>query len=272
MSDTKQASTEGASTWLIITLLVCFFPIGLYLLWKHPEWSSFRKIAGTVTVFALAAFGNHISETKKAEVKAAIETADSEWKNEHLADACDTYRHVLSNEFYSVEKGELPRLFRRVIEFDADSGNLDQARITIELAKLHGISLSLESANALSLLATLEADTEADHESEPEPEAEKTIARSTDQSKLAALQQITRKLSDFPDRFAGDSERTQFNSEVEEMIKAFEKIPFDAVAAPDEARSIVELYEEKIQNRYSGFLFNVLHEDVALIMQDLLNR
>jgi len=265
-SDSKQ----GAGSGLILTFIVCFFPIGLYLVWKHPQWTTQKKWMWTGGFVIFLSVANYMASLDKAAIQAEIAKADVEWQQDNRVTAVDTYRRLLENDFFHVAKEEGPRLFRRVIEFDVESGNVELARRFIALARSKDVSLSLESSQARLLLAESATPEPATQDRAiPEPENSTSVS---DLSKLEALQSIVSKLSDFPDRFAGDSERTQFNSEVEEMIKAFEKISFDAAATPDEARSIVELYEEKIQNRYSGLFFKVLHEDVAQIMQDLLNR
>jgi hypothetical protein len=90
--------------------------------------------------------------------------------------------------------------------------------------------------------------------------------------KLPALEAIVQKLKSFPDRFASDSEHSKYNGEVRVLVDQFIAIPFDAKANPKVARSIIELFEAKVQKRYSGHVFNLLEAHITEIFQDLRNR
>jgi hypothetical protein len=90
--------------------------------------------------------------------------------------------------------------------------------------------------------------------------------------KLAAFKAVVAKLKKFPDRFAPDSERRQFNQEVDQLVEEFEEYPFDAKSNPAVARAIVELFESKVERNYSGYQYNLIEETVRNIYLQSLDR
>jgi len=90
--------------------------------------------------------------------------------------------------------------------------------------------------------------------------------------KLAALKAVANHLKQFPDRFAADSERTAFNEELQRLINEFTGTAFSARDNPSIAKAIVELFETKIEGRFSGHLYNILMEHVQGIYAESLDR
>ena len=43
--------------WGIITLLIFFFPVGLYLVWKKSDWSKKNKVIATICIIVLIGLG-----------------------------------------------------------------------------------------------------------------------------------------------------------------------------------------------------------------------
>jgi len=91
-------------------------------------------------------------------------------------------------------------------------------------------------------------------------------------SKLAALKVVASHLKGFPDRFAPDSKRTAFNDELKMRIDRFTGIAFDAKKNPSAAKAIVELFESKIEGKFSGHLYDILMEHVQGIYAESLDR
>ncbi|WP_435018550.1 hypothetical protein TA3x_000527 [Tundrisphaera sp. TA3] len=54
------------SPYVVAVLLFLFFPLGLYLLWKHPAWSKTRKTAWTATWAGLMVFSLHGSTSDRS--------------------------------------------------------------------------------------------------------------------------------------------------------------------------------------------------------------
>ena len=63
-------------TWFIILMLVIFFPVGLFLMWKYSGWNKVVKIVITV-IFALGlimtVFGSSEEDPKQEDNKQAIQ-------------------------------------------------------------------------------------------------------------------------------------------------------------------------------------------------------
>ncbi len=83
---------------------------------------------------------------------------------------------------------------------------------------------------------------------------------------------VTSHLEEFPDRFAPDSKRTAFNDELKMRIDRFTGIAFDAKKNPSAAKAIVELFESKIEGKFSGHLYDILMEHVQGIYAESLDR
>ena len=275
MPDETQSDNAAPPAWMrnpkIIAVLVVFFiPVGLYLVWKHPEWNTKKKQVWTgvpVALFIVMVIA--FLQMEKAALNTIAE-ADQLWQQDEQGDAVDKYRKLLESDFSLIPEDERPRLFRRVIDFDAEGGDRDEARKMIALAKLYGVSVSLETSQAKALRDEMD---EEEAIARASSRSESSDGASSDgASKLAALQRIVDKLGDFPDRLAGRTERQKFTDELGAMISRFKKIPLDVAQSPDKAKAIVELFDEKIHGRYSGYAFIDLDEQIALIVQDLRNR
>ena len=65
--------------WFIILMLVLFFPVGLFLMWKNAKWNKTVKIIISVLFAAAVIFSNGSEESKNVETKntnAEVETVD----------------------------------------------------------------------------------------------------------------------------------------------------------------------------------------------------
>ncbi|CAM4344651.1 hypothetical protein [Lacicoccus alkaliphilus] len=78
------------SNWLIITLLVLFFPVGLYLMWRYSGWNRLPKLIVTA-IFSLIIFTNMggdesddliIDDPDEVHAEAESETAVEEEKED----------------------------------------------------------------------------------------------------------------------------------------------------------------------------------------------
>ena len=140
----------------------------------------------------------------------------------------------------------------------------------IALAKLYGVSVSLETSQAKALRDEMD---EEEAIARASSRSESSAGGSSDgASKLAALHRIVDKLGDFPGSLAGRTERQKFTDELGAMIERFDEIPLDVAQSPDKAKAIVELFVEKIEGTFSHHTYNLLAEHIAQIVQDLRNR
>lgn len=68
-------------TWAIVLLLIVFFPVGLYLMWKHTNWKKSVKIIITA-FFALSIIGSMGSNTSESNKKPTGNNSVVEMKEE----------------------------------------------------------------------------------------------------------------------------------------------------------------------------------------------
>ncbi|WP_252238860.1 hypothetical protein [Clostridium sp. VAP51] len=70
-------------TWVIILFLIFFFPVGLYLVWKHSEFSKKTKIIITAVILVVAIIGGGSnSQTPKTSnaISSKVEKLESQYK------------------------------------------------------------------------------------------------------------------------------------------------------------------------------------------------
>ena len=71
--------------WFIILMLVLFFPVGLFLMWKNAKWHKTVKIIISVLFAAAVIFSNGSEESKNVETKdtnAEVETVKVDERKE----------------------------------------------------------------------------------------------------------------------------------------------------------------------------------------------
>lgn len=91
-------------------------------------------------------------------------------------------------------------------------------------------------------------------------------------AKLAAFRKIVDKLHDMPDPLSGRSEFNKYSEECRKQIKDFENIPFDVKANVEDAKTIVKLYDDEVQPKYSGEIATRVADAVIGIKNELLDR
>ena len=68
-------------TWFIVLLLILFWPVGLFLMWKYADWSKIAKIVVTViigllTVIGFATGGDEVDDQVNLETTTVTTTAE----------------------------------------------------------------------------------------------------------------------------------------------------------------------------------------------------
>ena len=129
------------------------------------------------------------------------------------------------------------------------------------------VGLALVAAHALGMLPP----TRIENASESRKRLAEAEAANP-KGRLNVFKAVVAKFKEFPDRFAPESQREAYNQEMGRLVREFTEYPFDAKANPSIARSIVELFEAKIEGRYSGYQYNLIEECVRNIYSDSLNR
>ena len=104
--------------WFIILMLVVFFPVGLFLMWKNAKWHKTVKIIISVLVVAIAIFSNGSEESKNVETKdtnAEVETVKVNERKE-LQEKSKTI--LDSKDYYAMNEDERKTINELVKKWD----------------------------------------------------------------------------------------------------------------------------------------------------------
>lgn len=104
--------------WFIILMLVLFFPVGLFLMWKNAKWHKTVKIIVTALIVVMAIFSNGSEESKNVETKdtnAEVETVKADERKE-LQEKSKTI--LDSKDYYSMNEDERKTINELVKKWD----------------------------------------------------------------------------------------------------------------------------------------------------------
>ena len=104
--------------WFIILMLVVFFPVGLFLMWKNAKWNKTVKIIISVLVVAIAIFSNGNEKSKNIETKdtnAEVETVKADERKE-LQEKSKTI--LDSKDYYAMNEDERKTINELVKKWD----------------------------------------------------------------------------------------------------------------------------------------------------------
>ena len=104
--------------WFIILMLVLFFPVGLFLMWKNAKWHKTVKIIISVLVVAIAIFSNGNEKSKNVETKdtnAEVETVKADERKE-LQEKSKTI--LDSKDYYAMNEDERKTINELVKKWD----------------------------------------------------------------------------------------------------------------------------------------------------------
>ena len=104
--------------WFIILMLVLFFPVGLFLMWKSAKWHKTVKIIISVLVVAIAIFSNGNKRSKNVETKdtnAEVETVKVDERKE-LQEKSKTI--LDSKDYYAMNEDERKTINELVKKWD----------------------------------------------------------------------------------------------------------------------------------------------------------
>lgn len=87
--------------------------------------------------------------------------------------------------------------------------------------------------------------------------------------KLAAFGKVVAKYKQSPDEYATEDMRRQFNSELDELQKAFFAIPFDPRVDRAMAIEIMESFKRRVESQYKGHLYNGLVTHIQVMHQQV---
>ena len=104
--------------WFIILMLVVFFPVGLFLMWKNAKWHKTVKIIISVFFAIMVIFSNGSEESKNVETKdtnAEVETVKVDERKE-LQEKSKTI--LDSKDYYSMNEDERKTINELVKKWD----------------------------------------------------------------------------------------------------------------------------------------------------------
>ena len=104
--------------WFIILMLVLFFPVGLFLMWKNAKWHKTVKIIISVLFAAAVIFSNGSEESKNIETKdtnSEVETVKADERKE-LQEKSKTI--LDSKDYYAMNEDERKTINELVKKWD----------------------------------------------------------------------------------------------------------------------------------------------------------
>ena len=104
--------------WFIILMLVVFFPVGLFLMWKNAKWHKTVKIIISVLFAVAVIFSNGSEESKNVETKdtnAEVETVKVDERKE-LQEKSKTI--LDSKDYYAMNEDERKTINELVKKWD----------------------------------------------------------------------------------------------------------------------------------------------------------
>lgn len=90
--------------------------------------------------------------------------------------------------------------------------------------------------------------------------------------RIAVFKSIVKKLKESPDRLASEKQEEKFRGELQRLIDEFRRIPFNGSYQTEDAKTIIELWEAEIENKYKGGQYLQLKDEVANIFQQYRSR
>jgi len=152
-------------TWIVVALIIFFFPVGLVLAWRHPTWPKAAKwiATGVVVIAGIGAFADKgdQSEMDSASVAPVHSTQDSTEANSLIADRDDQSEMVNSAAapvYSSQDIIEARSLIAEVRELIATGRSMENLRNTEDLDLIGECGETMRAAQARLKEIDVEAD------------------------------------------------------------------------------------------------------------------
>lgn len=143
-------------------LTCCCFPIGLYLVWINPRLSILSKTMWIGGFAILMLLGMVIERGEREAAKAEVAAATQLWDAGDKPAAISKYREVVKSHLSAIPKSDRSLVVGRVIDFDAEAGNVSSVQDLLKKAEEEQIVPSVSSESGKSLIAVHSAQTEAE--------------------------------------------------------------------------------------------------------------
>jgi len=214
-----------------------------------------------------------IGQRNTQAAKAELAEANRLWDAGQKPQAVEKYKPILMNSSSSLSATEKPKVFQRVIEYEVAQGNTDSAKSLIKKAlEDNTLSLKLDDPKANQIMEGMMKDSGRLYEvAVGNAEKDRTKCMAQDGKRLDTFEEI---VGEFKKIQKYDSVKTtdERNTRVRKLLETFNSIPFNGSYQAIEAKKIIVLWEEKLENKYSGQLYSEVHDAVAEIVQQYLNR
>ena len=174
---------------------------------------------------------------------------------------------------------EKQTVYQRVIEFEIEKGDRDYAKKVVEKAVDGKVALTLTGQVSKQMMAEVLAQKEADVEANRQSGS---AGRAEAKAKVDAFELVVDKLKTMPEvdeKLAQKVDKTQFNSqmrirekwtmELEALIVKFDKLPFSPKHHRQEAKSILKMFDDKVNGHFKGHIYDQIHSAVEKIAYEM---
>lgn len=173
----QNTNGEAIAVWerpaILALSLICCYPVGLFLLWKHPRMSTGQKTLWTaacgVVIVLLLVFNSFMTQSTKTD----LARAQTLWDKGQKAEAVAIYQSILAERDMFLSDTEKAVVYGRVIDHFAEKGDEDEVRSMLEKLNrtVPKITPLVESADGKRILAKIEAEEQRKQEQEALAEA-----------------------------------------------------------------------------------------------------
>ena len=133
---------------IAVSVLFCF-PVGLFLVWRHPTWGKGPKWAWTGAVGVVFTIMMVVGILGRAADQKTLAEADTLWQSGDKAAAVAKYRPIL----HRLQGSERELAYGRCIDFECEAGNTDGAKQLLAEAAKKQVTPSVNNPQAKGLLA-----------------------------------------------------------------------------------------------------------------------
>ena len=175
-------------TGWIIFWLICFFPIGLFLMWKYSNWNKFVKV-GVSALFAIALVMPSSSDLEK--ITLAADTSQNYDINEDILIECSTTPsdYTLTKSDFILSGGTLEISNENIVFSASEPGTYNIYAENSEI-KSNELTIVIEDKGAIAQAeAEEEAKKKAEEEAKKQAEEEARKQAELEAQQQAAVQQ-----------------------------------------------------------------------------------
>ena len=88
--------------------------------------------------------------------------------------------------------------------------------------------------------------------------------------KFKAFREVVQVYKQSPDEYAGSEKRQAFNKRLRGVQQKFSAIPFDPTKDRNQARQIIQVFRDELENKYSGQLYIEIEDEVRSLYETII--